>query len=204
MRITLDKVGSNIYEGKKSYPPLEEIIFKIDQQIDKCPHPYGLEGFETFLGNQLGGFKRRGRQYICFYLHNTQFAFPLQHTLEITHRPEIIPLPNLPDWVLGICNIRGEILSVVDIAQIIGVTQQEAVQGTHLILIRSKDVTTSILADGIAGSFFDQDPNQQIEKRVPENQMPARFVSTILAINQQDIHLLKVPELMSAIVISGL
>jgi purine-binding chemotaxis protein CheW len=200
----LDKVRSNICEGKKSYPPLEEVIFEIDQQIDKCPHPYGSEGFETFLGSQLGGFKRRGQQYISFYLHNTQFAFPLQHTLEITYRPEIIPLPNLPDWVLGICNVRGEIISVVDIGQILGVTQQEAAQGTHLILIRHKDVITSILADRIAGSFFDQDPNQQIEKRTPKDQMPARFVSTILALNKQDIHLLAVPELMSAIDISEL
>jgi purine-binding chemotaxis protein CheW len=200
----LDKLGSNVCRRKKSYPPLEEIILKIDQQIDKCPHPYDSEGFEAFLGSQLGGFKRRGQQYICFYLHNTKFAFPLQNTLEITYRTEITPLPNLPEWVLGICNVRGEIISVVDLAQILGFTQQETVQGTHLILIRNKDVTAGILADRIAGTFFDEDPNQQIEKRAPEDQELARFVSTILALNKQDIHLLTVPELMSAIDISNL
>jgi purine-binding chemotaxis protein CheW len=200
----LNRTTTNIRGPKKSYPPLDELIVTIDQQIDRCPLPYDSDGFEAFLGSQLGGFKRRGQQYICFYLQNTQFAFPLQHTLEITYRTEITPLPNLPDWVLGICNVRGEIISIVDLAQILGLTHQDTSQGIHLILIRNEDVTTGVLVDKIAGTFFDEDPNRKIEKRALEDQTLARFVNTVLVTNQQEIHLLMMPKLMAAIDISNL
>ena len=200
----MNRATTNIHGPKKSYPPLDELIITIDQQIDRCPLPYDSDGFEAFLGSQLGSFKRRGQQYICFYLQNTQFAFPLQHTLEITYRTEITPLPNLPDWVLGICNVRGEIISIVDLTQILGLTQQSTIKGAHLILIRNKDVTTGVLVDKIAGTFFDEDPNRQIEKRAIEDQTLARFVNTVLVADQHKIHLLMIPELMAAIDISSL
>jgi purine-binding chemotaxis protein CheW len=195
----LDSKVTDIGNGKKSYPPLDDLITDIDQQIEGRPHPYAKDGFEAFLGSQLGSFKRRGRQYLCFYLHDTQFAFPMEHTLEITYRTDVTPLPNLPQWVLGISNVRGNIISVVDLARVLGLAHRDAAPGKHLILIRDADVTTGIIADKIAGTIFDEDPNHRIEKQAPKDETPARFISGVFVDDRQKIYLLAVHELMAAL-----
>ena len=185
--------------GCTSYPPLDELIARIDEQIKERPHPYATEGFEAFLGSQLGSLKSRGQQYLRFFLHKTQFALPMQHTSEIKYRTDITPLPNVPPWVLGISNLRGEIISVVDLCQVLGLPRQGGTLGAHLVLIRNGNMSTGILVDKIAGTIFDDDPQHPIEKRVPQNEALKQFVSTIFVDGPDKIYLLAVPPLMAAL-----
>jgi chemotaxis signal transduction protein len=185
--------------AQKSYPSLDTLMRRIDAQIQGRPHPYATDGFEGFLGSQLGRFKRRGRQYLRFFLQKTQFALPMQQTVEITLRTDITPLPNLPSWLLGICNVRGEIISVVDLGQVLGLAHPGRSLGAHLILIRDGGMVVGMLADKIAGTIFDEDPHHQIEKQAPEEDAWAQFVDAVFVDGQDRIHLLAVPQLMAAI-----
>lgn len=182
----------------KKYPSLDALMTRIDEQIQGRPHPYATDGFESFLGSQLGSLKRRGRQYLRFFLCDIQFALPMQHTTEITLRTDITPLPNLPSWVLGVSNVRGEIRSVVDLGQVLGLAGSGRNLGAHLVLIRNGEVTIGILADKIAGTIFDEDPHHQIEKRPPADKALAQFVSTVFVDGREEIYLLAVPQLIAA------
>ncbi len=181
--------------------PLEELIFSIDRQLEKCPHPYAADGFEAFLGSQLSVLKRRGDPYIRFQLNSTQFALPLENALEITYKPEIAPLPNLPHWVLGICNVRGDIVSVVDLKQIFHMQRKGAGLSAHLILIRNDDMTTGIIVDKIAGIHFDREQDQSKGKKASADEKLSQFVQRTITAGRQHIHLLAVPKLMAALAI---
>jgi chemotaxis signal transduction protein len=184
---------------KKRYPPLDELIMLIDRQIEGRPHPYASDSFEAFLGSQLGSTRRRGRPCIRFSLQDTHFAFPMQHTLEVAPRTQITPLPFLPCWALGVCNVRGDITSVVNMGRFLDLAGSEAPLGPHLILIRHEEMTIGIIADKIMGIIYDQDPDHRIEKRAPADEALARFTSSVLASGRQEIYLLTVPKLMSAL-----
>ncbi len=192
---------AEIDRRKESYPPLEALIAGIDQLIDALPHPYATGGFEAFLGSQLGSIKQRGKQYLCFELKNTRFALPMQYALEITYRTDITPLPNLPQWMLGISNVRGEITSVVDLARVIGIPGHGATLGDHLILLHSADMTIGILADRIAGSVFDEDPHHQLTRRAPEDDALSSLISTVFEDGAHEIYVLDVPRLAATLVI---
>jgi chemotaxis signal transduction protein len=90
-------------------------------------------------------------QYIRFFLQNIPFAIPLSAALEIGHRPEITWLPNLPDWVLGVSNIRGEIVSIVDLKAFFRMRSHTRKAKDRFIIIRNQVMKVGIIVDRIAG-----------------------------------------------------
>jgi purine-binding chemotaxis protein CheW len=177
-------------------PSLEALINTIDRQIDQGPSLSTAEGFAAFLGGRAEDYQQKAAQWVRFLLGSTAFALPLQNTLGIDYSPEIIPLPNLPRWVLGICNLRGDIVSVVDIKQILHLMPMETDTAGKLILIRNKGVSTAIIVDNIGGmlSVYDHD-----KTKPPEDTAFSKFVKEVLIAGRQTIHLLDLDVLMAAI-----
>ena len=183
-------------ENAGQAPSLEELINRIDRQIEQVPALSAAQGFGTFPEGCAESRQEKAAQWVLFHLGRTAFALPLQNTLEIDVSPEVIPLPNLPQWVLGICNLRGDIVSVVDIKQILHLMPGGGDTVEKLILIRKRGVHTAIIVDHIGGmlSVYNHD-----KKKPPENTVYSRFVKETLITGRQKIHLLDLDVLMAAI-----
>lgn len=48
---------------------------------------------------------------------NEKFGVPVKSLIEVVKTPSITVLPDLPEWILGIVQVRGELISVVDLAK---------------------------------------------------------------------------------------
>jgi purine-binding chemotaxis protein CheW len=92
-------------------------------------------------------------QFILFALEDTQFAIPLSNALEIGQQPDITPLPNLPEWVLGISNIRGEIISFINFKAFLGIPSSVAKGEQRFIIIHNQEIKVGIIVDRIMGIF---------------------------------------------------
>lgn len=57
---------------------------------------------------------------ICAVAEET-FGFPVRHLREIVPLPAVTRLPFAPAWILGISQVRGTLLSVIDLARLSGV-----------------------------------------------------------------------------------
>src|SRR5215470_9121354 len=55
-----------------------------------------------------------------------RFGVPAERIRELVNVPAIAGLPGLPNWLPGIAQIRGELVSVVDLARLFGVEADEA------------------------------------------------------------------------------
>jgi purine-binding chemotaxis protein CheW len=183
-------------ENAGQAPSLEELINRIDRQIEQVPALSAAQGFGTFPEGCAESRQEKAAQWVLFHLGRTAFALPLQNTLEIDVSPEVIPLPNLPQWVLGICNLRGDIVSVVDIKQILCLTPGGTAAAGKLILIRNNGECTAIIVDNIGGmlSVYDRD-----KKKPPEDTAFSNFVQETLISGRQTIHLLDLDVLTAAI-----
>lgn len=191
--------SKNGFKHKGTSPPLEVLIGAIDRQIDQVPHPYVAEGFEALLGDVEKAYKNQGRQYIRFLLDNTAFALPLQNALEIDYVPEITQLPNLPSWIIGVCNLRGDIVSVVDPKQIIGLKATGVDSTKKLILIRDEDISTAILVDKLEGTFLVDHLDNETDTIPTENTVRSKFVQRVVLKEHKKIHLMDVTALIKAI-----
>ncbi len=52
---------------------------------------------------------------LCFRLAEELYAAPLSEVKEVLGVPEITPIPQVPAYFLGIMNLRGQVISVIDL-----------------------------------------------------------------------------------------
>lgn len=80
-------------------------------------------------------------QYLRFYLEpNTTGLLPIQQLTEVLTIPigQIVPIFNMPAWVMGVYNWRGEILWMVDLNHLVGLTpwyQQISSNSVHSAVV---------------------------------------------------------------------
>ena len=57
----------------------------------------------------------RSEKYIVFSVYETFYGIAAKEVTEIIHPITVTALPNVPRWILGVINLRGEIVAVVDL-----------------------------------------------------------------------------------------
>ncbi len=57
---------------------------------------------------------------ICFKLGVEEFGISIAHALEIIRVPPITPTPHVPDFIMGVINLRSEILTIADLGLMLG------------------------------------------------------------------------------------
>jgi purine-binding chemotaxis protein CheW len=70
-------------------------------------------------GKAAGGGE--GERYLSFSLGPEEYAIPLLGVKEVVAVPEITPIPFTPPHFLGIMNLRGQVISVIDLRQRLGI-----------------------------------------------------------------------------------
>lgn len=92
-----------------------------------------------------------GESVIQFTLGEVRAAVPLDRAVEIGRHPQITPLPNLPGWLLGVGNVRGEIVSMVDLAAFLGMDRPRSAHRRRFIVVRNLDMRVGLVVDRILG-----------------------------------------------------
>lgn len=86
-----------------------------------------------------------------FSLSHEQYAIALEYVREVYPLEELTPLPCTPVFVLGIINLRGKILSVIDIKKFFDLPEKGITNLNKVIVLESNDMVFGILADVISG-----------------------------------------------------
>jgi purine-binding chemotaxis protein CheW len=84
-----------------------------------------------------------GEKYIVFHLDEKLYGIRSNRVSEVASSIPVTPLPNVPEWLLGIANLRGDIISVVDLRKLFRKNTQSPPK-TRLIVFRSNKNDTSI------------------------------------------------------------
>ena len=88
---------------------------------------------------------------IEFVLADESYAVESVHVREVYPLKELTPLPGTPAHVLGIINLRGQILSVIDIKRFFDLPPKGLGNLDKVIVLRSNAMEFGILADRIIG-----------------------------------------------------
>jgi len=94
---------------------------------------------------------RKKKPHITFLLGQDEMALPIGSVQEIGYLPPVTPLPNIPPWIRGIVQIRGEILSVVDCCQLFGIRETGHYLRPSYILFAHKELKFCLMVGRITG-----------------------------------------------------
>lgn len=78
-----------------------------------------------------------GEKYIVFYLDEKLYAVSARQVVEVIPPMPVTPLPKSPKWLSGIINLRGRIISVIDLPKLWENQTPASIPKSKLILLRS-------------------------------------------------------------------
>lgn len=89
-------------------------------------------------------------QWVTFQLEEETYGINVMQVREVLRYTEIAPVPGAPDYVLGIINLRGNVVTVIDTRARFGLVQGEITDNTRIIVIESERQVIGILVDSVA------------------------------------------------------
>jgi len=90
-------------------------------------------------------------QLLLVELAGESFALDATVCKSITKTGRVTRLPKMPSFVLGVINLRGQIVSVVDLADLFGLPKVEAGPKARLVVVESKSIRIAFMVDRVKG-----------------------------------------------------
>jgi purine-binding chemotaxis protein CheW len=88
-------------------------------------------------------------QLVVFTLDEQRYAVPLSAVERIVRLVEITPVPETPEIVLGVINVQGRILPVVNIRRRFHLPARELHPSDHLLIARTSQRTVALVVDAV-------------------------------------------------------
>ncbi len=128
-------------------PPLDQIISTIDGEIEEAYGQVVMADFGTHRKEAAKGQER----CVVFSLHDTKYAASIANVIEIGRLINVTPIPNLPVWLRGVTNIRGDILSVIDLGLFLGIERIAQLDSSIMLVVRAggEEVSTVLIVDQV-------------------------------------------------------
>ncbi|MDN3378168.1 MULTISPECIES: chemotaxis protein CheW [unclassified Pseudoalteromonas] len=104
-------------------------------------------------------------QWVTFKLESETYGVNVMQVQEILRYTEIAPVPGAPSYVLGIINLRGNVVTVIDTRARFGLMSAETTDNSRVLIIEAEEQVIGILADSVAevvylrSSEIDSAPN---------------------------------------------
>lgn len=132
---------------QNEYDILDELIASIDEGVEQALSA----GTMADLPTKAPGSSGNQKQYVIFTLAGTEYAVPISNVTEIGRPLNITSTPNVPNWVLGVANLRGDIISLVDFRMFLGLETTSFNQAGQMLIAQAhyEDMTTALIVDQV-------------------------------------------------------
>jgi purine-binding chemotaxis protein CheW len=93
---------------------------------------------------------KQGGRYVAFTIESSEFAISINDVREIRAWSGVTPLPNAPAFILGVMNLRGAIVPIVDVRYRFGMGKTEPSR-LHVVIVSAVgDHPVGLLVDGVS------------------------------------------------------
>jgi len=89
-------------------------------------------------------------KYLTFVLDNESYGIGINNVTEIIGIQPITPIPELPDYIKGIINLRGKIIPVMDVRLRFKKQFREYNDRTCIIVVDMNDLSIGLIVDSVS------------------------------------------------------
>lgn len=89
-------------------------------------------------------------QWVTFKLESEVYGVNVMQVQEVLRMTEIAPVPGAPHYVLGIINLRGNVVTVMDTRKRFGLPPKETDDATRIIILEVHNQVIGIQVDSVA------------------------------------------------------
>ncbi len=88
---------------------------------------------------------------IEFRLAHERYAVEVNYVREVYPLKDLTPVPCTPSFILGIMNVRGQVISVTDAREFFDLPKKEINDLFRVLILQSRDMELGVLADEVVG-----------------------------------------------------
>jgi len=157
-----------------------------------------MENILSFSNNKIENKSNAGiNRYSVFVLANKIFGLELSLVKEVISVPKITKLPNVPAYMIGVFNLRGTIITLMDISKLLGSEKIDITPENMIVVIEHNKKWIGIFVEKVLDLITIDDSDIQLPKR----EMSPKLVEFITGSYEKEgvglIHLLNINKLLS-------
>jgi|SRR5690625_206620 len=135
-------------------------------------------------------------QWVTFRLEDETYGINVMQVQEVLPMTDIAPVPGSPPFVMGIINLRGNVVTVIDTRMRFGLSTCEPEDSSRIVVIESGDQIAGMLVDSVA---------EVIEVRASEvdtapgvgNEESARYIYGVVSRDEQLLILIDINRMLT-------
>jgi purine-binding chemotaxis protein CheW len=118
-----------------------------------------------------------GERFLSFSLGSEEYAVPLLAVREVIAMPEYTPVPYTATYFLGIMNLRGQIISVMDLRQKLNIKPNPNVE-TAVIICDLNGISIGVVVDSV-NSVLNPAASEISEKPEIQSNRPTDYITAV-------------------------
>jgi len=91
-----------------------------------------------------------GEQYLVFSLLGCELALKAEHIQGVERLADVTPIPNVAPWISGVINLRGSIVSVVDLRAFLDMEPLPYNPRTRLLSVKYNEMLICLIVDTVS------------------------------------------------------
>jgi purine-binding chemotaxis protein CheW len=135
-------------------------------------------------------------QYVTFRLDDETYGINVMQIQEVLRYGEIAPVPGSPDYVLGIINLRGNVVTVIDTRRRFGLNDADITDASRIVVMESADQVMGILVDSVAEVVYLKSSEIEAAPNVGSEES-ARFIQGVCNKNGELIILVEFDKMLT-------
>jgi len=136
-------------------------------------------------------------QFLTFALNSEEYGIEILRTREIIGVMDITTVPQTPDFMKGVINLRGKVIPVIDLRLKFSMQEEEYTQETCVIVVEANNSQVGIIVDSVSEVLNIK--NGEIEDTPSFGQgIDTDFLMGLGKVNEKIIILLDIEQILSS------
>jgi twitching motility protein PilI len=125
------------------------------------------------------------------------FVSGIDEINELLAVPVLTPVPQTQPWLLGVANVRGNLVPVIDLNRFLFGERTQPTERTRLLIVRQSGGSVALMVDEVFGQRT-VDEEQRRDAAVEDDPRLSRFVGERVAVGEQQLGVFSMNRLVRA------
>ncbi len=152
---------------------------------------------ELMLPVERSSFENEAECYAVFSLSNEIFAINIDLVKEFSEVTKIFPTPCCPDFILGDINLRGDILTLIDIRSFLNLPVANEIEGNKVVVVQAGDLIVGIQVDDVL-DVIEIDSENVLKSPKNIEKVNIKFIKGVLPYKEDMMVLIDLPKFLAS------
>jgi len=189
--LDLESLESETEDSEKLNPPKTTVFFP-------KATPYERQILQKRADNLRQSFKLKDltglKPVSIFTLNQELFGVELSLIQEFIKFKKITPIPCTPDFIIGNINLRGEIITLIDIRGLLNLAQPTYKKEGQAIIVNIEGIIVGIIIDSIE-TIFMLNPQELIDASNRETEINKHYLQGVIPYQEKILSLIDLTEI---------